>query len=99
MLLGVPAVVSNVGGVRSMCDDNIEVLMYQHDDYYMLASRIIELFQDEELQLNLSKKSKIRAINSHDSDKNYCKLTEIYSKLCEKDISLKEQKKVMKGRT
>lgn len=78
MLLGVPCIASNVGGVSSVCSDGTEGILYQHDDYYMLASEIIRLFSDPELQNSLSEGARKRATITHDANKNYDRLMEIY---------------------
>ncbi len=79
MLLGVPCIASNVGGVSSVCTDGAEGILYQHDDYYMLASEIIRLFSDSKLQNSLSESARKRASITHDADENYDRLIEIYN--------------------
>ena len=81
MLLGVPCIAARVGGVMSMCIDNKEVLLYQHDDYYMLASRILELFSDQKLQIFLSENARGRAQHTHNRENNFKKLIEIYKRI------------------
>lgn len=81
MLLGVPSIAANVGGVSSMSGNDIDALLYQHDDYYMLASRLIELLMDREKQEFLSRNAIVNATKRHDAEKNLHQMLSIYDEI------------------
>lgn len=85
MLLGVPVVASNVGGVPSMVTDGEEALLYPANDVKALAEAVCRIFESDELALALSEKSRIRAHKTHNPDINFGRLLEIYHEinLCE----------------
>lgn len=47
MMLGVPCVAANVGGVSDLCIDKREGYLYQYDNYHMLAYYVCEIFENE----------------------------------------------------
>ncbi|QRN85475.1 glycosyltransferase family 4 protein [Clostridia bacterium] len=78
MILGVPCVASDVGGVADMLKHKEEGFVYQSDAPYMLAYYVCELFQNENLALNFSRKASDHALETHDREKNTKRLIEIY---------------------
>jgi len=84
MLLGVPTISSDVGGVKNMLLHGVEGLVYQHDAPYMLAHYICEIFKDDERAKMFSTNAKIHAQKTHDRKKNAEKLLHIYFDLLEK---------------
>lgn len=65
MMLGVPCVASDVGGVASMMSHNKEGFSYQHDDPQMLAYYVMKTFRfSDEMKLICSNARK-RAIIDH----------------------------------
>lgn len=78
MILGVPCVCSDVGGIRSMALDKNEVLIYPFDEPYMLAFYIMQIFDNVKLAETLSKNARIRATTTHDRAKNTKDLVNIY---------------------
>lgn len=83
MLLGVPTVSSDVGGVKNMLTHGEEGFVYQADAPYMLAYYIKKLFSDEELQNSFSKKAKQHAAQTHAIQKNIEDVVNVYKKLME----------------
>lgn len=81
MLLGTPVVVPKTGGIPSIANEN-EALFYEVGNTNQLSETILKLFSDKELAIKLSEAEKKRAIEDHDSDKNFERLTEIYDQLC-----------------
>lgn len=81
MLLGVPIVASNVGGTKDMLRDEIEGFLYQYDAPYMLAGYIDKIFSNDSLAEFLSNNSKKHAKITHDPEKNYKELIDIYNKI------------------
>ncbi len=78
MLLGVPTITSDVGGVKNMITHNLEGFIYQHDAPYMLAYYILKIFNNEAIALEFSKNAKIHANQTHSRENNLKKMLEIY---------------------
>lgn len=81
MIMGVPVVSSDVGGVKNMLEHNKEGFIYPADEPYMLAYYIDKIFSDDKLACTISYNEKIRAKKTHDQEKNLKNLLEIYEKL------------------
>ncbi len=78
MILGVPVVSSDVGGVKSMLTHNLEGFIYPYDEPYMAAYYIHKIFGDDSLANKLSKLAREKALVTHDPQKNNTELREIY---------------------
>lgn len=78
MLVGVPCVAAYVGGVPDMAIDNEEALLYRSNDPTLLAWKIRQIFQDDELALKLSNNGQRHAIITHDPVTNANMLVEAY---------------------
>lgn len=61
MLLGVPIISSDVGGVSSLLDNKREGILYQADAHYMLAHYICQVFENEEMAMRLGNNAALRA--------------------------------------
>ena len=81
MLLGVPSIVSKVGGVPSMAEEDKEVLAFDAGDAKGLAEKICRLFASIELQDELRMAARKRAMLTHDAEANYRMLLWIYDKI------------------
>ncbi len=81
MLLGVPVVASDVGGVKNMIVHDKEGFIYQHDAPYMLAYYVCKIFDNNEIAMRFSDNAKIHALKSHDRNTNCRKIIEIYNSL------------------
>lgn len=81
MILGVPAVASDVGGVTDLLENRKEGFIYQFDAPYMLAHYICEIFGNEALALEYSKNAREHALKTHDREKNTNNLLNIYKKI------------------
>lgn len=81
MLLGVPTISSDVGGIKDMLTHNVDGIIYQHDAYYMLAYHIVEIFKDKGLALKLSKNAKVSARNTYDKENNINTMLNIYNRI------------------
>jgi glycosyltransferase involved in cell wall biosynthesis len=80
-ILGVPSIVSYVGGVIDRINHNDDGYLYQHDAPYMLAYYVCEIFKDIDLSLSLSKKARENATKTHDREMNTKRLIEIYKSI------------------
>ena len=83
MMLGVPSVVSYVGGVMSLADHGKEVYFYQADAPYMAAGYIIKVFDKKECQ-ELSESARKRAICDHDFGVISSQLLKLYNNILSK---------------
>jgi glycosyltransferase involved in cell wall biosynthesis len=81
MLLGVPSVSSDVGGVKNMLEHNVEGFIYQADAPYMLAHYVCEIFKSPELANRFSLKSKEHAMRTHNREENIEQLFSIYNNI------------------
>lgn len=81
MLLGVPSVASDVGGVKNMLTHGEEGFVYQADAPYMLAYYVKKLFGDPELQTRFSQEAKQHAVDTHNEEKNQEALLRIYKEV------------------
>ncbi|MEH6889050.1 glycosyltransferase [Bacillus sp. JJ864] len=86
MILGVPCVASDVGGVSDMLKHKEEGFVYQTDAPYMLAHYVCEIFKNDELALKFSENGRGHALKTHDSIKNTKRLIEIYEDILQKKV-------------
>lgn len=84
MLLGTPVVCANVGGVPSMISDGLEGLLFEKGNDQGLAEAVIKLWDDEKLAEKLGKNARIRANRTHDGERNFNRLIEIYQAIEDK---------------
>lgn len=84
MLLGVPCVSSNVGGVADLLEDREDGFLYPFSEYYMLAYYLSVLFDDVELASKFGLNAKKHASITHNPERNFEKLIKIYGELREK---------------
>lgn len=82
MLLGVPVVASDVGGVKNMLTHSVEGFVYQHDASYMLGHYIMTIFARDETALVFSENSRVHANATHNKEKNLRDILSIYGLIC-----------------
>ena len=78
MILGVPCVSSDVGGVKNLMTHEKEGFIYQADAPYMLSYYIQKIFEDDKLSLDFSNNAKLHANKTHNPDENFKQLLNIY---------------------
>ena len=83
MLLGMPVVASDVGGVKNLMTHEKEGYVYQADAPYMLAYYIGKIFDDDDLARCLGSQAHGRAAKTHDRQANASRLMEIYGEILE----------------
>lgn len=83
MLLGTPAVASDVGGVKNMMTHGAEGFVYPHDDPYMLAGYIDDIFLMGADAERFSDAERAHAAQIFDVEKNMEDLITIYRELYE----------------
>ena len=85
MLLGVPCVSSDVGGVTNLLIHNEEGYIFPLDEIYMLSYYIEDLFSDKIKANNFGEKARIHARKTHNAQVNYEKLMSIYQEINENE--------------
>ncbi len=83
MLLGMPVISSDVGGVSSMMTHEKEGLLFTAGDKEGMVQTIRRLFEDSDFAIRLGKRASERAKVTHDGEQNYRKLLEIYDLICD----------------
>ena len=85
MLLGVPSVVSDVGGTATLLKHESEGYCYQFGEEQMLAYYIMKLFDDELKCNQFSYAAREKALVRHDRKRNVDKLIQIYNTIMQSD--------------
>lgn len=65
MILGMPIITTYAGGISSIIENNKTAIAIQDGDPYSLAGAILQLVNDKNLVINLSKSARKIAINRH----------------------------------
>ena len=81
MMLGVPCVAADVGGVHNLLTDGGDGMLYPAGDVEALADRIIEVFTKEAIVERFSDNARKHARVNHDADQNYYRLIHIYREI------------------
>lgn len=81
MLLGVPCISSDVGGVTDMLNHKKEGFVYPFDAYYMLAHYIDEVFSMGKEVKSITEAAKAHAMKTHNPDANAENVMMMYSLL------------------
>lgn len=81
MLLGVPVVSSDVGGVKNMLTHNEEGFIYPYDEPYMITHYVCRIFEDEYLADKFSKNAKAHAEITHNRENNLNTVLKIYEEI------------------
>lgn len=85
MMLGMPCISSDVGGVTDMLDHQTEGFVYPADEPYMLAHYIMLLFCDDKLSVSLGRAAKIHALSNHNKDRIRCQVETAYRAIAHKN--------------
>lgn len=81
MILGVPCISSDVGGVSNLLIHNKEGYIFPLDETYMLAYYIMDLFENVTKASIMGERAREHALKTHDADLNFKTLIEIYKKI------------------
>ncbi len=81
MLLGMPVVSSEVGGVANMLTSGKEGILYSYSDVDALAKAVCHIFEDREKAIQMGCAAKEHAKKTHDGEANYARLMEIYHQI------------------
>lgn len=82
MLLSVPVVSSDVGGVADMVMHGIEGFVYSYDAPYMLAYYIMKIFENDDLAVRLGEAAHQKAVKTHCFQNNLAMLMRVYEEIC-----------------
>jgi len=90
MLLGVPVVAGEVGGIPSMVDNRKDGILFEGENPKALAEAVIRLWDSEDngfagsLTKRISLAGAARAKKAHDPQTNFNRLLEIYREIAER---------------
>lgn len=85
MLLGVPVISADRGGVKSMLENEKEGWLFPAGDVNLLADCLQKVFDMEESVMQVGRAAAVRARRTHDRDTNYQRLLEIYHDIAESE--------------
>lgn len=86
MLLGVPVVVSDVGGVRSLLEDKKEGLLFDKSDVSGFANYVLDFLGNSEYAKQIGQSGRRRALKVYDRQHNLKKLCDVYFKIKNQEI-------------
>ena len=81
MVLGVPSVAADVGGVRNLMQHPWEGVVYAPGDVQALADGILQLFAMEDRAAVLGRSARDHALQTHDPETNLRELIKIYEEI------------------
>lgn len=82
MLVGAPVVASQVGGTASILTNDVDGFLYPVNEENRLANCVCKIFSDDKLAMELSENARAHAAQTHDPEKNYEALIDIYRTIC-----------------
>ncbi len=85
MVMGLPIVSTNVGGIPSLLIDRHEGLLVQNGDPYAMAGAILEFIEDFDLAIKMGENARRRGLKRHDAGVICSHLLGIYRKILHKD--------------
>lgn len=88
MLLGVPCVAANVGGIHNLLVDGGDGLLYPAGNVEALSEKLIEIFEKEFISEKYSHNARRHARETHDADQNYYKMIRIYEEITQEEKTL-----------
>lgn len=83
MLLGVPVAAADTGGIPSLIEPEAEGLLYEAGNVEKLAEAVLRVWEEPEQTEQRAQAARIRAFETHDGNKNYERLLEIYREICQ----------------
>lgn len=82
-MLGLPIVATNVGGIPSLVEDGLTGFLIPANDPYQGAFCVNSLYKDRQLNVNMGKNGKERAIIRHDPNKVIKQIINMYNHVLE----------------
>jgi glycosyltransferase involved in cell wall biosynthesis len=83
-ILGVPSIATNTGGIPDMVIHEESGLLYNFEEFEILAYNIKRIFEDNNLASKLSDKGREAALKRHDRRTNTSKMIEIYEQIIDR---------------
>ena len=84
MLLGVPVVAANAGGIPDMIVDGRDGIIFDTMDYRKLADAILQMWDEPVIAAVYGDNASKHAAETHNADANYKRLLEIYGEIYRK---------------
>lgn len=81
MLLGVPTISSDVGGVKNLLLHEKEGFLYPWDEPYMIPFYVQKIFYNDDLAISISSSARNHALDTHNRKKNFDNLLKIYKEI------------------
>ena len=81
MILGVPTITSDVGGVKDMLKHGDDGFIYPVDETYMLAYYVDRIFSDDGLAQKLGRNARNHAIITHNRERITAEVLDTYKKV------------------
>ena len=81
MLLGLPVIASDRGGMRSIIEDGKDGLLYDFDSPEKMAEAVLKVFTDNNYFVSLSENAEKSAKEKYNREKNYNQLISIYENI------------------
>lgn len=81
MMVGVPSVASDVGGIPEYIDHGHNGLLYRFEEYELLAEHISAIFESDDLAQKLSEAGRQNMTSLHASNDIYATICGIYEKI------------------
>ena len=85
MALGMPIIATNVGGVSSLIEDEVEGILVQEGEPYSFAGAIVDLTNNYEKAKQLGCNARIKALKRHQPDNIMKNLLKIYEEIIYED--------------
>jgi len=86
MILGLPCIAANVGGLPGIMKDGEEGLLYPAGDVDALSEAVDKIWSNEDLKHRLMRNARERALTDHNPEMNYKRLLEIYNEIGQERI-------------
>lgn len=81
MLVGMPVVASDVGGVKNMLEHGKEGWIYPCDEPYMLSYYICRIFGNMDEAVQMAENAREKALKTHDRKNNKNAVWDVYKKM------------------
>lgn len=82
LTVGTPSIATRVGGIPNMVEDGVDSILYDYDNIWELAEKIIALLSDKELCNAMSEAAKKKAKKRYSAKENVDLLIKIYQSIC-----------------
>ena len=85
MMIGTPSICAYRGGMTDLLTDKVNGFTYDFPEYPQLAHRIMEIFENDEMAQEFSKKTIELANVRHDRKKNPLQMIEVYKEIIDNE--------------